>query len=134
MSTDGIGEILLLDLEAGGKSLQNGRRGDMDTLCHVVGQSAQVIVAMARQKTVLAAECKELHGALESRLLGIGSGGKVWLEYGKLKMGGKSVGAVLAMAVIVALAYIGAVAVKTKLETPSSRVQTTETSNVTSHG
>ena len=54
-----IEETLLDGLHDQAMSLQNGKRGDMETMSEVIGKMARVVVAMAKMGGVSSTECRE---------------------------------------------------------------------------
>lgn len=56
------------DLIADGKSLTNGKRNDPDALARVVGNTAQMVVMLVRNRGPSGAECLRLHEALNIHL------------------------------------------------------------------
>ena len=56
------------ELIADGKSLTNGKRNDPDTLSRVVGNTAQMVVMLVRNRGPSGAECLRLHEALNLHL------------------------------------------------------------------
>ena len=54
-----IEETLLNDLHAQAESLENGKKGDAETMSSVVAKTAKVVVAMARTGGVSPQECSD---------------------------------------------------------------------------
>lgn len=109
-----MSERFLEELQSDGRALQNGKRGDTETLSRAVGRMAVVVVALARKPDSPSLDqCNALHRLTDERIAantaaiqGAG-GGNIWIKAGRFSMGSKSVLAFVAVSVIAGLTYLG---------------------------
>lgn len=105
-----ISELLLDELTADGRSLQNGKANDLAVISRTVGRTAVVVAMLARKPDgPTVDQCLAAREVLEKKIdeMRALSSGNIWLEWGRFRMGSKSGIAFVSAIIILSAAWLG---------------------------